>query len=118
MNTSESFDVSPLVEIYELDVDTYFLVIDTYLEEMPENLQTIEDAIAAGDPDALMKGAHKLKGSSLTLGVNGLGDICKELEHIGRSHSMDGAQAAWDKLCAEIDTAKTDLTCMHDSPPV
>ena len=62
--------------------------------------QALHDGLAAGNPDAVRKAAHELKGSSLTLGADAVADLCKRLEILGHEKKIDEVPA----LLADLDT--------------
>jgi CheY-like chemotaxis protein len=55
-------------------------VITLYLDNAPRLVQSMREAIAAGDGDALQRAAHTLKSSSANLGALELAGLCKEME--------------------------------------
>src|SRR5690242_6531254 len=73
-------DQSVLSELQETTGDDpEFLrdLIETYLADVPVQLEGIDGAIAANDADALVRPAHTLKSSSMTLGAMRLGEISR-----------------------------------------
>jgi PAS domain S-box-containing protein len=67
-------------------------LIDFYLKEFPDLLRTMKDAGGRGDLASLRKAAHRLKGSSLNLGVMLVAGTCKELESRTREGDLEGAR--------------------------
>ncbi len=68
-------------------------LIDLYLEEFPELLRKMKESAGRGDLTSVRKATHKLKGSSLNLGVTLVAGICKELETRTAAGDLDGARA-------------------------
>ena len=66
-------------------------LVDTYLEDGVEQLSALDAAVDAGDAAALTRPAHSMKSSSLGVGALQLGQVCRELEELGRAGSLDGA---------------------------
>jgi len=64
-------------------------LIDLYLTNSVELMQSIEHAIADADADKLRTAAHTLKSSSASLGATDLAEMCKELEIMGRENKLD-----------------------------
>ena len=102
-------DESVLRELEESTGDDPAFVrdlIETYLADVPLQLEGIEGAIAADDSDALIRPAHTLKSSSATLGAMRLADISRTLEMTGRSGTLDAttrenanvARAEWSNV--------------------
>jgi len=68
-------------------------LIDLFLKEAPERLAAIRRAVEQDDPRALVRAAHRLKGSSATLGARPLAELCAQLEQRGRANAAAGAEA-------------------------
>ncbi len=64
----------------EDDEDFITEIIDNYLLESPEKLQLVIDAIAENNIEELVKVAHGLGSSSISIGANKLAKICREIE--------------------------------------
>ena len=62
-----------------------------FLENSPKLLQKLQQAIAAGDADAVMRAAHSLKGESSYLQASGTTDAARQLEEMGRTQNLSGA---------------------------
>ncbi|SDN91050.1 Signal transduction histidine kinase [Janthinobacterium sp. OK676] len=68
-------------------------VILAFAGETPRQLTAMREAIAGADAEALRKAAHSLKSSSANVGADGLAQLCKEMEKLGRAGSTEGAAA-------------------------
>ncbi|MDF1555010.1 MAG: response regulator [Deferrisomatales bacterium] len=73
--------------------------VGIYLEDAPVLADILRQAAAAQDGDALRKAAHSLKSSSANVGALGFSELCRKLEAVGRSGSLDAAG----ELLAEFD---------------
>jgi len=86
-------------------------LVETYLADVPVQLEGIDGAIAANDAEALVRPAHTLKSSSVTLGALRLGEVSRTLEMTGRSGTLDAtarenaatAHAEWTSVQQAID---------------
>jgi signal transduction histidine kinase/DNA-binding response OmpR family regulator/HPt (histidine-containing phosphotransfer) domain-containing protein len=76
-------------------------VVALFLEKTPAILAELRDAVARGDPDAVRRGAHTIKGTSATLGARDLSEKCRRLEEQARLGEVGDAAAA----LAEIEEA-------------
>ena len=81
-------------------------LITLYFEHSPQLLQTIQEAIVAGDGLRLQRAAHSLKSSSANLGGQMLAALCKRLEEMGRSNQLDDAG----QLFLEVETVYRQLS--------
>jgi CheY-like chemotaxis protein len=64
-------------------------VVDRYLEETPNLLQAIAEAVVQGEADVLQRTAHTLKSTSALLGATGLSQLLQELETISLTACSD-----------------------------
>lgn len=65
-------------------------IIDVYVAEAGPLLERIAEAIVRGDSPQLARHAHKLRGSSLSMGANRLAARCTALEDYGLGGRIDG----------------------------
>jgi two-component system, sensor histidine kinase and response regulator len=74
-------------------------MIDLFLQDAPQRIAAIHDAVARGDARAVRKAAHAFKSSSANLGAAALAEMCKRLERECR----DGAAGESEPLLAAIE---------------
>ncbi len=55
-------------------------VLKVFLKHVPRQVESIANAVTAGDAEALKAAAHKLKGGCLVAGVTKMAEICAQLE--------------------------------------
>jgi HPt (histidine-containing phosphotransfer) domain-containing protein len=68
-------------------------IVALYLHDVPKLVQSMREAIAAGDGIVLQRAAHTLKSSSATLGALQLAKLCNEMEVQARGkHLVDAGQ--------------------------
>lgn len=65
-------------------------LIHNYLEDAPQYLQRMENALAVDDSNELRQAVHSLRSSSANLGAVTLAELCKEVENIARSDTTQG----------------------------
>jgi len=73
-----------LMASYGFDAETRAMIIDVFLEDTPALLKNIITAVVSDNAPNLAFAAHTLKSSSVTLGTTRLGDLCGQLEQLGR----------------------------------
>lgn len=73
------------MDSYGFDADTRALIIDVFLEDTPALVNAITTAITTDNAADLAFAAHTLKSSSVTLGAIRLGELCYQLEQLGRT---------------------------------
>jgi HPt (histidine-containing phosphotransfer) domain-containing protein len=88
-------------------------LLDAYAEDVPQRLRAIEAAIAQSQPEALRQSAHALRSSSINLGVVQVGQLCRDLERIGKSGTVAGAEDLYPQLSQAVGQAIAALEGMH-----
>jgi two-component system sensor histidine kinase/response regulator len=85
-------------------------LIDLYLRQSNQLLEELSLAIHSGEADAVQRCAHKLLGASANCGMTAILSPVRELENMGRSGRLEGAE----QICAEanrqLDRIKEFLT--------
>lgn len=72
----------------EADLQFFKEMLDIYLREIPKNIESIRNSIFQNNTDHLRFYVHKLKGSSLTLGIESVLDDFKTLEDMALDNSI------------------------------
>jgi HPt (histidine-containing phosphotransfer) domain-containing protein len=81
------------------DVDFLEEIAALFAEDCPKLLAEIRSAITAGNPGALERAAHTLKGSVANFGAQPARDAAFRLEMLGRSGDLRPAP----EICAELE---------------
>jgi CheY-like chemotaxis protein/HPt (histidine-containing phosphotransfer) domain-containing protein len=91
-------------------------LIAIYLEDSPQLLHLIREAVLTDNPDSLRRSAHTLRSSSASLGSLSLSKLCKELEDLGRSGTTTGAAEQLEQLEVEYKrmTIALQSECKHE----
>ena len=76
-------------------------VISTYFQSSSELMEKLRQAVEKGEAEATRQAAHSLKSSSANLGAKQLASLSKELEDVGRSHSMQKTGPLWERIRTE-----------------
>jgi PAS domain S-box-containing protein len=101
-------------ELMGEDADEFFVeLIDLYLAESPKLVEELRAAIGDRDAGRLLHAAHSLKSSSVNLGALSLSARLKELEMLGRSQTINGADEIFSQcekdfaaVCAELEVQR------------
>src|SRR6266850_4173957 len=110
----DAFDVEVLNAFDELQSDDgsdlIIELIDLYLEDAPKQILAIGEASGSASWMQLKRAAHHLKGSSSTLGVRHVAEICEKLEAEScRPDPSDGVEALIQLLDYEFAKARQAL---------
>ena len=91
-------------------------IIGLYLGSAAGLLAQLRDAVAAGDASAARIAAHTLKSSSANVGAMRLASLCKDMEALGRSGSLDGAAEKTASIDVEFARARRALeSCLQEA---
>jgi two-component system sensor histidine kinase/response regulator len=66
-------------------------VVSTWVDDTPQHLAGLHQAIAAHDTTSVRKVAHSLKSGSANVGADHFARLCRQLEQLGREQALDGA---------------------------
>jgi len=110
---SGMLDPAALANIRAVDGDGSVLaeVIEIYLTEAPEQLQSLRNALEGGRLGDLGRTAHALKSASLNVGARTLCDLCHRLERqaragqsAGTAELVAGIEALMERVCNALRT--------------
>ena len=86
MNVIDTDTLAALRSLQEEgDDDLLGELIDLFLEDAPERLASIKEAVETADLGGLAERAHSLKGSCASLGAVHMASLCSKLEAMGRN---------------------------------
>jgi PAS domain S-box-containing protein len=107
-----------LDELRDLDPDnTAYLdrAIGNFVRNTPGTLDTIRQAIADGDAEALKQVSHKLAGGALNLGVMSAGRTAQQIELVADTGATGGAVELTDQLEIDLEAGRTALLAYQAS---
>jgi HPt (histidine-containing phosphotransfer) domain-containing protein len=84
-------------------------LVKIFLEDYPNNVRAIQEALAQGNPELLERAAHSLKGAVANFGAE---DAVKEafaLECLGRARDLQPANGNLERLCRVLDQLDHEL---------
>ena len=96
-------------EFGEGGMDTLLELIGIFLEEAPQDMQKMKDALEAQDAEKLRVAAHTLKGSSAYLGAVAFNKICKDLELAARQNQLTAVPGLLQQAQTEFDLLQKEL---------
>jgi CheY-like chemotaxis protein/HPt (histidine-containing phosphotransfer) domain-containing protein len=95
------------------DVELLREVIDLFLDDYPSTFEKIKTAVAASDASALEQHAHSLKGSVSTFGASRAFEAAFELEKLGRTGDLGGAQEGLLQLEQALNALRPELESLQ-----
>jgi HPt (histidine-containing phosphotransfer) domain-containing protein len=99
----DSETVNALKDLNPEDPNFLRELIDMFMQDVPERIAEIEQALAKQDAVLLCRAAHTIKGSCSNFGATGLMKISLEMEHQGKKADFAAAAAALPLREAEVE---------------
>jgi CheY-like chemotaxis protein len=111
----ECVDSAVLADLRQLDISCGLLstLITHFLEDVPNRLVALQDALQQGDGRALARVAHELNGASGNLGVRRMRQLCIELQALGKAKDLTQAGALLAQLVSEFELVRQRLKAEH-----
>ncbi|HTE05091.1 MAG TPA: Hpt domain-containing protein [Planctomycetota bacterium] len=114
-NEIPALDPAALDELRACDDDGSLIaeLIDLYLKDTPRRLALLREAHDAGDAAGVSREAHALKGSCGQFGATTLTECCRELEHLGRRGTLEGAEPMLARIATEFVRVKSAMELLR-----
>ncbi len=96
------FDLNRALEHAAGDPELLREMVGLFLEEAPQRLAALRDALARADAAGLRAAAHSLKGGLATLGADAAAALARELEQAGAQGKLDQAAALLERLAQDF----------------
>ena len=118
MNTSypttnyEYLDAEMRVQLIDLmDGESEMIIdlIETLTESTPELMEALESSLKDQNADGIREAAHALKSSHAQLGARQFADLCQQMEELGKSGSLQTAEALYRQILKEHEQVKVAL---------
>ena len=104
------YNLDKINEMADGDEDFILSIVGVFLEEVPQDLADLEDALANGDKESSYKLAHKLKPNMDIMGLEAARVAALEIETIGKNNgSLDDMRTQLPKLQHDINTVIAEL---------
>ena len=94
--------------------ETVANLLDTYTHTTDETLAHLRTAVSSKDVEQIRFHAHRLKGSSGTLGFLRVYALCKELEDHTKDSSLEGVYDALTRISQAYKDAVRDASALID----
>jgi CheY-like chemotaxis protein len=112
----DTIDPKVLADLRQLDGNQNLVptLIANFPHGAPRTLETLRDALQKGDAAVLRRAAHELIGSCGNLGIRRMGQLCAELQALGKSGNLDGAGPLLAELNTEFERVRIRLIAERD----
>jgi histidine phosphotransfer protein HptB len=91
LDTFPLLDAEIIAELRDVMEKEFTVLINTFLNDLPIQLDRLHRAIDQGSAAEVYQAAHKLKSSCGSLGAFRLAELIRQLEQAGRLKTLDGA---------------------------
>jgi HPt (histidine-containing phosphotransfer) domain-containing protein len=88
-------------------------LIDSFLEDAPQLLAELNQYIKGGDAAGVRRMAHSLKSNGADFGATTFSNLCKELEMMAKSGTIDGAAGLAAEIVAEYGRVEAALATVR-----
>ena len=109
---NNSIDVTQLLDRLDSDRALLAELVNLFRADFPASLSAAQRAIDQQDASGLRSAAHALKGALANLSAVQASALAAELEIIGKSFDLTGAQAMLDRLAQETNNAMRALEAL------
>jgi len=86
----EHLDYDTLNTLKQVMEDDFALLIDTFVQDSSDRIQTLRKVITGTEADLIRRAAHSFKGSSSNIGAPQLSSLCSALEKKVLANNFNG----------------------------
>ncbi len=110
--TTESVTLEAILHRYRGDRDLVEDMAAAYLEELPSRLDALRLAVESGNPAAVERVAHGLKGSSSNFYAAAAVDALQRMQQAGRDGDLSAARGVLSEAVGEVERLAVELRRM------
>ena len=103
--------LSSLSKALNLNKDTVINLVNIYFENVKKDLKELKEAIKKKNFEEIKKYAHKIKGSSLNLGIDEVAEIVNYIEENAKNKKEIDYKSYFEKLNNFIDNLEKEVKC-------
>ena len=100
---SGTLELDGLVKSFENDHDLFEELVDIFINDYPQMLNTLRDTLKSSDVNTLTRTAHSLKGMLRNFQAEAAADTAYTLEKMGREGTLVDADQIVDNLAEQLD---------------
>ncbi len=103
MEDNIAFDKDEILKRFDGDEGFLTELVEIFINDIPEQLSRIKEAVDNRNSKDLEKSTHKLKGAVANFVENAVFETALKLEMMGRENRLDGAEEAYGTLVKEVE---------------
>jgi HPt (histidine-containing phosphotransfer) domain-containing protein len=96
-----------LAENLGLELDEYRELIELFIDTGSADFRTIQEALAGGNSEQVMRSAHTIKGAAGNLGLVDVSDTAKNIEDSASKNQLDSIETAVQILKTQIEAIES-----------
>jgi len=100
---STNFELDGLIKSFENDHDLFKELVDIFINDYPQMLETLRDTLKSSDAKTLTRTAHSLKGMLRNFQAENAADTAYTLEQMGRNGTLNDADQIVDSLADQLE---------------
>lgn len=97
------FDKDESLKMLEDDEEFLKELAEIFINDAPEQMSEIREAVNSRNSEALERSAHKLKGAVTNFGKNATADTAFKLETMGKKNKLDGSEEVYYTLVKNLE---------------
>ena len=97
------FDKDEALKMFEGDEEFLKELVEIFVNDAPEQMSEIREAVDSRNSEALEKSVHKLKGAVAYFGNSATTDTAFKLETMGREKNLDGVKEVYGTLVKDVE---------------
>ncbi len=102
MESNRTFDKDEILEKFDGDKEFIAELVEIFINDAPEQLSEIKEAVGNLNSEDLQKSAHKLKGAIANFEQKAAFETALKIEMMGRNNRLEGAEDAYGTLAGEV----------------
>ncbi len=106
------FDKSDALKMIEDDEEFLKELAEIFINDAPEQMSAIKEAVISRNNETLEKAAHKLKGAVANFGRNTTTDTASKLEKMAKENKLDGVEEVYSYLVKDIENLINALSAL------
>jgi CheY-like chemotaxis protein/HPt (histidine-containing phosphotransfer) domain-containing protein len=100
--STKEYTMDSILEHFDGDIEFFNQIFEIFVDDYPEQLESIAVAIREGDNAVLENAAHSLKGAVANFRITHLRELAYKLEVMGREGDLTGAEETLEALKTAI----------------
>jgi CheY-like chemotaxis protein len=106
-------DKKSVLAAFESDNDLILEVLELFLEECPQQMSAIREAVESSDAEKISRAAHSLKGTLSNFAAAGAFQAVQHLERLGREGNASMARGAFQALEDQVALLYSAMSDFH-----